>query len=320
MGFWSPISAGATVDHSNTSEKTSGDTTPILSQDWTHAFDAYRNNLNPSGANATQQTGINYATNNLATDNVGVQTRDINADLGAQKSAYNTTAHSIYDPLSTQAARQAASYSSATPQTGAAMSAPYSQLYSQELIDPSLKAYDYGTDRAFSALDARTAGAGAFGNDRSGLGYSDLGAQSSLGRGQLEAGLKTTGLTNAFGYGMQDAGNLLSNNQFNATAANRNAEFNVNAGYAGDAQKMAAGKALTDSITAQTGIDQTYLQNIITADGINWDKAKDLVAAGTITQGQLDEVVNLAGAANGVSFRKTTDTSKTSVGAKVSVG
>jgi len=29
------------------------------------------------------------------------------------------------------------------------MTAPYSALYSRALIDPSLAAYDYGTDRAF---------------------------------------------------------------------------------------------------------------------------------------------------------------------------
>lgn len=112
-------------------------------------------------------------------------------------------------------------------QTGASLASPYAKLYSQELIDPALKQFDYGQDRATSALDARTAAGGGFANERSGLAYSDLAAQGAASRGALEAQLKGQGLDKSFSLGSNDASRYLSADQSNAanalTASGQNA-------------------------------------------------------------------------------------------------
>lgn len=273
--------------------------------------------MNQSGANANQQTATDWAQNNLAggaVDAAAKQTNDLLSWGGGQYGNLNNT----LSPLTTQASRQATASTSAgaptiTAQTGAADMAPYSQLYDQQLIDPSLKAFDYGTDRNYSALDARTAGAGAFANSRSGLAYSDLGAQSALQRGQLEAGLKTTGLNAAAGFGQQDASrnlladtsnasNTLNNNQFNANLLTNNSQFNVNAGYQGDQQKIQAASAMSANLAAQMGLSQKLMDNIVTANGVDTQAAQNLFQAGTITQAQLQTILDAAAAGNGYSY------------------
>jgi hypothetical protein len=289
-------------NNSYTSGSYSGETsqtqTPIISDNWLAGY----NLINPTltgGFNAPQSQALNYFAQSAGqkADNSGpnswaVQTiGDVNRNV-VGKDIYNQPRQlDAYVPAQ---AILAEAPPTITAKTGAQFSDPYASLYSQNLIDPALKNFDYGTDRAFSALDARTAGAGAFGNDRSGLAYSDLGSQSALGRAQLEAGLKSQALSDAFGLGQtdanrflqadtQNAANILANNQFNAglqtqlnqfNAANelQRGEFNVNAGYQGDANR----RALT----------QDYLNNVSNQNNILRQNNLDLFGAGGTGFGQ----------------------------------
>lgn len=342
MGIsWMTSKVTGEVGGSSKNESQYGTRTPIMSPEYTAAFNAYKGSLNPSGANANQQTAIDWTRQNLAGGPVRGATSQANADITTSRNQYGDLNTNVYGPMSTAAPRQLGAAPQATaamsagtstidPRTAGAMAGQYKELYGKELIDPALAAYDYGTDRAFSALDARTAGAGAFGNSRSGLGYSDLGTQSALGRGTLKAGLLSEGLNSAFGLGAGDANrflsadttnaaNLLGNNQFNAAAQTQNSQFNtglldsrdkfnVNAGYQGDQQKLQAADGIARNIAAATGISQQILDNIVTANGIDIQAAQDLFTAGTITQSQLESILEAAQAGNGFQFTQNTDT------------
>jgi len=143
------------------------------------------------GQNALQSASTNWLANNLVNSPVSkgadytnsllswVGKRFTNLDEGPSETFPKQVAPQLSAPTLANTSTSAEAPSIDAP-TGASIDCAYSALYSRALIDPSLAAYDYGTDRAFSALDARTAGAGAFGNTRSGLGYSDLGAQIHL--------------------------------------------------------------------------------------------------------------------------------------------
>lgn len=166
-------------------------------------------------------------------------------------------------------AAQSGSPGSVSAQSGAANANPYLALADQNLIDPSLQAYDYGTARNLSALDARTAGAGGFANSRSEIPYGDLMAQSAMGRGQLEAQLKGGALDKAFGYGGTDASRALSADQGNqgatlqaslADAAARQAASQFNSNMVNNRQQF-------DVNSANTRNDQNI--NAATAKGNN---------------------------------------------------
>lgn len=309
------------------------------------------------GANGIQSNAINWQTNNLLNSPADAAAKNAN-DLmswGGRQYGFQDVPDSLNGRLSAMSQQsapkamaasaegaQSAGTGSVNAQTGAQAAAQYAALYGQNLIDPSLRAYDYGTDRAFSALDARTAGAGAFGNDRNGLGYSDLGAQSALGRGQLESGLLTSGLNNAINAGQTDASrgltaqttnasNTLNNNQYNANLLQNNNQYNAGllqqtnlanlaAQQTNTGQKLQAAQQISSNIAAQTGLSQQIMNNIITANGVNTQAAQSLFQSGTITQAQLSSILDAAAQFNGSSFTQNTDTTGSSTGVSVGVG
>lgn len=242
--------------------------------------------------------------------------------------------------------------------TGADYAGQYNQLFGSQVTNPALNAFDYGAERNLAALDARTAAAGGFANSRSSeIPYSDMAAQNALGRAQLSSQLNSQGLNSALGFASQDAGRLTQNNQFNTDESNRQAlamaqlqqnnnqfnagqtqsinqfnagqnqntsQFNVNAGYAGDQQNMNAIKARSDTILQHAGLSQQQLSNIVTANGINTSAAQALFEQGTISQSQLQSILDAASAYNGYSFDQNTNTTgssnTTTVGAKAGFG
>ncbi len=378
--FWSPFSAEASYQNQNTNQNTYGTRTPNVSPQATDAFGNIIANTGANGANAPQQTAIDWQKGNLLNNPVNAQTGQTNTLLGQNAAGFaplNTQLSGIAGGATPQSANssapwylsdinplrsaaQAGEVPTVTAQTGAEAARNYAPLFSQSLIDPSLKAFDYGTDRAFSALDARTAGAGAFGNTRSGLGYSDLGAQSSLGRGQLEAGLLTTGLTNAINAGQTDASrgllaqstnaaNILGRgefnagqtndinkayvsasdanaargtqgNQFNASLGQNNNQFNVQAALSSGDQKMRALGQIATNLTSQSGIQQGILNNIVTQNGINTQAAQNLFTAGTITQSQLNDILTAAQQWNGYSYNQNQNTNQNTTKASIGIG
>lgn len=282
------------------------------------------------GATPLQNAAIDYTTNSLVNSPVDAATKFTNSLLGGQGRQYGALQGQIQGIIGGATPQSTASTSDGTfmidPKTGASMASPYLSLADSSLIDPSLAAYDYGTDRNFSALDARTAGAGAFGNERSGLGYSDLGAQSALGRAQLAAGLRTTALQTAINAGQADAGrwltadttnagNLLNNNEFNANLLTQNSQNNAALQQNKNAQDLQATQQIASTIAAQSGLSQQLLSNVVTADGIDTEKAQSLFAADQITQDQLTKLLAAASEYNGSAFtdNKTSNSNTASV-------
>ena len=326
MGWIDLSATGSVANTSGTTESAQyGTHSPTLSDQFTTALNNYINSGSPTtGATATQQPAIDYMTGQVTGGGIAPQVTATNSNLDQYRAGLQNQPYQGYTAIAGQAAPQAtASTSNGVPQvaaqTGAADSSPYAALYSQQLIDPSLNAYDYGTDRSMNALNAQTAGAGGFANSRSGSNYGDLAAQSALGRGQLESQLKTTGLTNALGFGQQDAtrnlqaqttnaGNTLSNQQFNAGQTQQNSQFNVNAAQTNTAQQLAALGGQASTILSAAGLSQQALANVVTQNGIDTNAAQSLFAAGAITQSQLDSIVQAAAATNGYSLTQNGST------------
>jgi len=317
----------------SSSEMKYGTRTPILGQQWMDAYGEMTKAVNPSGANQAQQTSMDWINQALMHSPTLAQTPRANGYLAGAGDALTTMQQNVLHPMAESgklrqlgsgilaASATSAPTSQVNAVSGASMADPYRALYDKELISQAMAGYDYGTDRAFSALDARTAGAGAFGNTRSGLAYSDLGAQSAQKRAEMQAGLINTGLTNAFGLGQQDASrnlqgqmtnasNMLANNQFNANLLTQNNQFNANlqdsrdkfnvqAGYQGDQQQLQAAQQIANNIAQRTGLSQQILGNVVDQNGINMQAAQALFAQGAITQGQLLAIASAAQATNG---------------------
>lgn len=278
---------------------------------------------NVTGANSTQTPAINSLNKMVTSSPTDAAVSAGNASLLNHQGFYNWLDNNVLNPFATGGqAPLVGPTPQVTAQSGASDSSPYSALYGSQVTDPALAAYDYGTDRNYSALDARTAGGGAYGNtggfanDRSGLNYSDLGAQSALGRGQLSASLNQQGLTSALGFGQQDASRNLTadttnaNNTLTSNLANQQSQLKT------QDQKLVAAGQIASNIAAYTGIDQSIINNVVTAQGVDMNAAQSLLAAGTITQSQLETILQYAGQYNGSSTTQNTN----STGSSTTVG
>lgn len=309
-----PLLDSAAGTSSGASGSSSSSTQPIYYQNGGLPSSTYRSGSDPLQAYASDWQQSQLMNGGFYGNTLAQQIRD-RSDIDAGTAAGINTQFVMPLIASLQNAPQAQGTQSAgTSQVHAATTAsglaPYSGLFGSQVTNPALAAYDYGTDRAFSALDARTAGAGAFGNSRSGLAYSDLGAQSALGRGQLSSSLNQQGLTNALGFAQGDvtrglqadttnAANTLTNNLSNAQLAQQNSQFNVNARQQNTAQQLQGMQQLSNNLVIKTGIDQQVINNLITAQGIDTQAAQNLFQAGTISQQQLMQLLQAAAQVNG---------------------
>ena len=318
---WFSAGVSTNTGYKNSNERTaySGSQNAILSDQWNNAFGNTTGNLNAGGANSAQQQAMDFAMSQIGPGNPATAALyDANGNLQLSKEQLQQlndkwNALTVAGPRQLGAAPQAnagqaiagradtaqADYApSVMGRTAASGVNPYRELYGQELVDPALAAYDYGTDRAFSALDARTAGGGGFANSRSGLGYSDLASQSAMGRGQLVANLKNMGLTNAIGAATGDAnrfltadtsnaGNKLSANLANAGMANAANQFN--AGSAMDISKFNAGQN-TQNNQFNTGVQNQRDQFNV---GAGYQGDQQNMQAITAMQGNLAQQAGL---------------------------
>ena len=323
MAWGGSASVDNTSKSMNQNTTASSSQTPIVSPQFNTAYGNMSGSVNAQGQTPAQVAAMNFgmtqmnpntnpvngatATANTGLDNVNQTLGYIN--MGPLGQVVNNTA----TPL------QSAAAPTINSATAASAVAPYSSLWGSAVTDPALAAMDYGTNKAFSALDARTAGAGGFANSRSGLGYSDLGTQTALQRAQLDAQLNTQGLTTGLGFAQGDVTRQQQADTQNAANTLQNNQFNVNAGYEGTTQHLAAIKQMTDVLAQQAGLSQQELNNVIGANGINVDAANAMFQAGTITQQQLQAIVAAAQNYNGSAATGTQNTNGTSNSTDVSV-
>lgn len=309
MGGWA--SFGVDTNYKNTNTDTNaasyGTRTPNLSTGYTGAVDDYKKALNPNGLNASQQGGMDLLNSVSTNGRVAGATTNANNLL--------TGLAGKYDPFAKQATPLSANVPTVAGQAGFNYMKPYEASYDKGLIDPLLADYDADTAKKYGAFRAGTAG--AFGNRRTGLAESSFADASVRGRGTYAANLLSDRFKTAAELGQSDAtrfqaadttnaGNLLSNNQFNAGQETRNRQ-----------QQM-------DALSAQTGITNQQLANVVTQNGIDLEVAQSLFAAGSITQSQLQSLIDFASAGNGSSYTENktgnTNTDEFGISAKAGIG
>lgn len=149
--------------------------------------------------------------------------------------------------------------------TGASQAGAYQNPFQQQVIDTSLAGYDQNVGQQQAQMAANAARNGAFGGSRYGLAEGQFGADSALGRGQLESGLRSQGFQYANQMGMQDA--AAGNNMLQFDAQQRDNAQNRALQAAGLLQQGAgqyAGDTRADLATMsglgeqQRGIEQAY--------------------------------------------------------------
>lgn len=337
MGAWNPFSASDSYTSASNNTQQNSQTTPIIDPTYSTAYSNLIGSVNPAGATPGQAQAMNFAAGQVGTNPVNTGAEATNAMDYILGGNFNTLNSGTLSPISTQNAPQITStpQSSGTSQvtapTGASMTGPYAALYSQALIDPSLKAFDYGSQVQNAATNAQLAGAGGFANSRSGVVESNLAAQDAVNRGNLAAGLLTTGLTNATNLGQQDASrsllgqttnaaNTLNNNQFNTGLLQQTNALNLGAQQTNTAQQLQAASQISQNLAAGAGLSQDILANIVTANGVNTSAAQTLFNEGSITSQQLAAIVAAASQFNGSAFNLTQNSSGDSNTAKVSIG
>lgn len=323
---------GLTTEIKNTdstktgNENMYGTRSPNVSDQYTGAFNDFKRSLNPAGLNPTQQTGLDRittaATTGAAQNRTGME--NVNGYIMGRGSLLNPMASS--PTAHTATASTSANAPLINAKTGADSMGAYKELYDKELIDPLMADYDNQTDVSRNAL--RAGNAGSFANKRFGVAEGQFGSDALRGRSTLKANLLTDRIKTAADLGQQDsnrflsadtsnAGNLLSNNQFNAATATDVSKFNAGAADRADQRQL-------DAVAQQTGIAQEMLKNVFTVNGFDMEAAQSLFAAGSISQAQLQQIMDAAGAYNGSSFTQNTDsrsnTNTTEVGAKASFG
>jgi hypothetical protein len=222
-------------------------------------------------------------------------------------------------------------------QRGSAFRGDYLDPYLNEVVDASIA--DYDQDAAEARASLRAGNAGAFGNKRFGVTEGQFASDAALGRGSLRAGLRSDAFKFATGAGMQDADrfltadmanqdatlrantstadNLLRTRTFNAGAendasiTNANNDTSVSTTNAGirntrdiadQGERGRVDKQAFDALVQQTGITQQIADNIFKADGIDLDVARNLFEAGTISQAQLETIMDAAREYNGYSY------------------
>lgn len=324
----STVSAGTQNTSSNSTQNTYGTRSPTISGQFDTAFGNLNNSLGSNGANAIQNQALGFLGN---FDNVANTNRAINEQSNGlqnyanQYAGVNSQLLGLNGQPAATAAPVSAGASGSSGQYTAAQFAPqYASLFGSQVTNPALAAYDYGTARGLTELDARTAAGGGFANSRSSeIPYSDLYTQAALGRGQLSAQLNNQGLTNALGFAQGDAGRFASTDQFNVGQANNQNQFNANMAQQGNifnagqtnsvnqsnnALRLNALNSISNNLQGQAGLSNQIVQNIVTANGIDTAAAQNLFQSGAITQSQLADILNAAAQYNGSQYTQDTNT------------
>lgn len=338
MAGW--VGASAEANYSKTSENFTKDTTgkreALLSDYWKTAFGNASGNLNPFGYTPDQQTGVDWARMNLATNPVGGATANANTFLDNANQSVGNVATS-FNKYINAAPRQLgqATLSENAPMVqarqGSDFASSYYDPFLKQVVNSSVDDYNTSADRALNQMRVGQAASGAYGGDRGAVAEGQFRGDVTRGLGSLVSNLYSQGFNTAQGFGQSDANrfltadtvnasNILSNNQYNTGLLDSRDKFNVDAGYRGDQQSMGALSAQGETILKQAGLSQQQLDNVITANGINMDAAQSLFTAGQISQAQLNQLLQLAAAANGQTYDETStgSGSSTTAGGKAS--
>jgi len=230
------MSASHSSSQGSEDKNTYGSHTAILSDQWKDAFGQLSGSVNADGANANQQTAIDWYKNNMTNNPVWNATNSANnfynnINAGLQSVADNQQALSNQNAPQAMA-YQGAAYNAATAaadgapdvsaQSGADFIDRYMNPYDTAVIRSSVDDYNANADRALNQMRVGRDSAGAFG-DRAAIADAVYQADATRGLGSLVSGLRQQGFNNAANFGQQDAARSLQAAQANqATAQQRN--------------------------------------------------------------------------------------------------
>lgn len=328
-----------------------GTRTPNLSEDFTTAYRGYRDSLNPSGLNSTQQGVVDWAQGRLNNNPTTAAIRSGNEDLGNISRRYDDIINRGPNLLGAapQATAGQADFVGAdgaptiNAKTGREFMDAYMSPYTQNVVDTTLASFDRQAGKSANALRASRGAGSAFG-DRAYLDDQSFWADSDLNRALGEANIRNLGFTTAAGLGMQDAGrfldadrtnaaNILANNQFNAGQRNSVNMFNAgqrtgtsqfNTGIqntrdiSDQASRNTFDQTAINALNQQGNLTQQQIDNVVTANGIDMEMADALFRAGSIGPEQLSILAQLATAGNGYSYTQNGSSNRDTYGGSVS--
>lgn len=195
-------------------------------------------------------------------------------------------------------------------------------------LSAGLRSNAFNTAAGFGMQDANRFLTADQSNQSARLAADSANADNMLRNNQFNAGNRTNvsltnaGLTNS--VNQSNAGLTTSVNQSNAGLTTQNNQFNAGVQNTRDLADLSSRNQADDravgALAEQAGITDTIANNIMTADGIDLNAAENMFTAGTITQAQLQTIIDAAAAYNGSSFnqnssgRTNTDTYGSEVG------
>lgn len=195
-------------------------------------------------------------------------------------------------------------------------------------LSSTLRSNAFNTAAGYGMQDANRFLTADQSNQSARLAADSANADNMLRNNQFNAGNRTNvSLTNAgmrTGVNQTNAGLTTSVNQSNAGLTTQNNQFNAGVQNTRDLADLSSRNQADDravgALAEQAGITDTIANNIMTADGIDIAAAENMFTAGTISQAQLETILDAAAAYNGSSYTDNrygstnTDTYGTEVG------
>lgn len=296
----------------------SGTSTPIAPDGWQAAWNGFQPGA--QGFNPTQQTGVDYMSNQLA----GIDPNRGATNLNLASNYFQDTLNNRTAPtLANLAASGNPAY--ATPadvqaqmisaRKGSEFINDYQNPYLKDVLDTSLSDYDVGTDRAANAFRVANIAGGASGSGSNPVGAAIFAGEANRGRGALSSGIRSNAFNTAAGLGMQDAGRFLAADQSNQQAKlaadtfnNQQAQarnmFDANLGMQYNAQRDNVASTLANLGNSDYALGQGLAGGLVNAGGIGQNQNLAWLGAGTPLFGQTNsstQTGNTSGNTSGTS-------------------
>lgn len=246
-----------------------------------------------NGLTSQQQMGSDLLTGRLTNDD------SENAILGLNPQISAITGGAIPTVGTSSVGTGTVGTSAVNASSVASQAQPYENQYANDVLNPSLAAFDQGVANNNNAIRASRDAGSAFG-DRAAVADSVTDAQNATARGALAGQITGTGYQTALTAGAQDAGNLLTASGQNAgntlAASNANAANTLSASGQNAANTL--GASGTNAANYLTGVGQQLAgnaqqgSNLLTASNMGLG---DIEALSNIGQGGVGNLISMLG-------------------------
>lgn len=293
---------GSYTGNGSTAQNSSGtSSTQVNAPDgWQAAWNGFQ--PGSQGFNPTQQTGVNWMTNQLGGIDPNRGATNINlASNYFQDTLANRTAPTLANlaasgnpayatPADVQAQQIAA-------RRGSEFINDYQNPFLKDVLDTSLQDYDVGTDRAANAFRVANIAGGASGAGSNPVGAAIFAGEANRGRGALSSGIRSNAFNTAANFGMADAGRFLAADQSNQQAKlaadtfnNQQAQsrnmFDANLGMQYNAQRDGVASTLANLGNSDYALGQGLAGGLVNAGGMGQNQNLNWLNAGVPLFGQ----------------------------------